>query len=290
VNLLKILIFGIGGMLGHKVYQFFKQKNFDVVGTIRDKIKNYSSINIFEKKSVIENLDVTNFKKLNNLLSKLKPDLIINCIAITAHKNFSNSEMIFVNSFFPQKLSELIQDYETRIIQISTDGVFSGKKGNYTEESIPDATDLYGRTKLLGEIINNNSLTIRTAVIGREIKHNKSLIEWIISQKNKSINGYINAFFNGITNIELSKLLVEFAQRDDIVGILNVGGERINKYELINLVNEIYDLNLTINIYEEFYCDRTLDISRFTKLGFKVKPMKDMIIEMSKDSLYDYKK
>lgn len=289
VILLKILVFGIGGMLGHKVYQTFKNKNYEITGTLRDKIKNYSSIDLFKKNDVIENLNIINFKKLRNLLTDLKPNLIINCIAEISHKTIKKqSEMILINSVFPQKLSEFAEDFDGRIIQISTDGVFSGKKGNYSEESIPDATDFYGRTKLLGEVINNNSLTIRTAVIGREIKHKRSLIEWIISQKNKCVNGYVNAFFNGITNVELSNLLVEFAQRDDINGLLNVGGEKINKYELINLVNEIYNLDITTNVYEEFYCDRTLNLSKFLKLGFKIKPIKNMIVEMSEENFYNH--
>ena len=176
---------------------------------------------------IIENiLDYIEIKKLQ----RLKPDILINCLGITNKEKIDNSRQIEnfinINSLLPHRLQRICSEMGTRLIHLSTDCIFSGSKGFYSEYDIPDPTDIYGKSKLLGEIDFENTLTIRKSVIGHELVSRKGLLEWFLNQ-NSSIQGYKNVIFSGLTVLELAKLIDKYIfPRSDLKGILNISGNQ----------------------------------------------------------------
>jgi dTDP-4-dehydrorhamnose reductase len=264
---MRVLILGGSGMLGHKMYQKFKNRH-DTFVTIRN-YKQYRKYNLFQEDKVIEPFSVEDNKNIQNVMDKLHPDYVINCIGITKHQSISNNpiQMITVNSLFPHRLSLICDKIGVKLIHISTDCVFSGKKGGYKENDFADADDLYGRTKFLGEVKDiKNTLTIRTSIIGRELRTSFGLIEWFLSQNGGSVKGFKNAVFSGFTTSVLTDIITDILEKhSELYGLYHISAEPINKYELLNLVKEKFNLNIEIKPYDEFYCDRSLDSSKFRK-------------------------
>ena len=186
----KVIILGCGGMLGYKLFKFLSiQPSINVYGTLRGK----NSLRFFNKEeinSIFTDIDAEAIESFNGLFKELNPDFVVNCIGIIKQRNIKDEilTMIPINSLFPHKIREICNFYNTKLIQISTDCVFSGLKGNYKENDLADANDLYGVSKKLGELNDTNSLTIRTSIIGEEIQNKKSLLEWFLSQ-NKTVYG-----------------------------------------------------------------------------------------------------
>ena len=173
-----------------------------------------------------------------------------------------------------------------RLIHISTDCVFSGRKGNYREGDVPDAEDLYGRTKLLGEVSDEGCLTIRTSMIGRELETSNGLIEWFLSQEDKTISGYKKSVFSGFTTNALAEIIAGIITKNpELHGVWHVASEPISKFELLSLVKQVYGLNIRIEPDETVVCDRSLNSERFRKVtGFVPPTWHDMIEQMYRDS------
>ena len=211
---MKILILGISGMLGHKAFEILSQNDkYEVLGTVRSKndIDEYfsESNNV---RNIFSGIDARNLNSVLDLIDNLRPDLILNCIGLIKQvKEFQNELLsIEINSLFPHKLANHIKGSKIRLIHISTDCVFSGDKGNYLEKDNSDAKDLYGKTKYLGELVNySNCITIRTSIIGPELKTKKSLLEWFLSQKD-TVNGYVNAIYTGFPTNELINIIENY--------------------------------------------------------------------------------
>ena len=204
--MLKVMIIGITGMLGSNLLKSMsRNNNLSLIGTSRrNRLKYHKNINYVH----LENINVDDDETFYEAIKLSKPDVIINCVGLIKQLSDSNDplKILPINSIFPHKLYHFCNQESIRLIQISTDCVFSGKKGNYKETDISDAEDLYGKSKYIGELHGNNSLTIRTSIIGHEIASKESLLEWFLSQEG-SINGYSNAIFSGLTTLELSKIL-----------------------------------------------------------------------------------
>ena len=271
---MKLLVFGVTGMLGHKVYETAKKKGIDVYGTSREPLgdgKVYSGIDITQKSSV------------ESVVKKVKPDVVINCAGLIKPL-CKDVAAIYTNSVAPHLIAGACSTYKSRMIHVSTDCVFSGSKGNYSETDYPDALDLYGRSKLLGEIYDRpDVLTIRTSFIGKEPKEQKyGLVDWFLSQKGE-VNGYTNAHFTGLTNTALAEVLLKLAERAGINGLLHVGGEKWSKYDILIMIKETFGLDTKINRYDGFFCDRSLDSSKLKSLGFRVPGMRKMIVELKAD-------
>lgn len=179
----------------------------------------------------------------------------------------------------------LATDCGFRLITLSTDCVFTGEKGNYTEDDFPDARDLYGISKLLGEINNNNCLTIRTSIIGRELDSAHGLVEWFLSNRGKTIKGYLNAIYSGFPTIILAEILSGIiADSPRLQGIYHVSSDTINKFELLGLLNKYYKANAVIEPFEDFIVDRSLDSSVFRQAtGFSPLTWEQMIEYMVSD-------
>ena len=263
---IKILILGISGMLGHTLFQYFLQNSaFITYGTLRNN-QSIPSKNALIESSIYPNIDANSLDKIENLITTLKPNIVINCIGIIKQLPTAKDSIpsITINTLFPHQIAQLCQKYNAKLIHISTDCVFSGLKGNYTEQDNPDPVDLYGRTKLLGEVNYNNCLTLRTSIIGRELNSQNSLVEWFLSQKGKTVKGYKRAIYTGFTTQTLAhiieKIILEYP---DLQGLWHVSSDPITKYQLLNMINKAFQLGITINRDEEFVCDRSLNSDRF---------------------------
>ena len=231
----KVLVLGSTGMLGHIVYYFLDSRNsYDLY--------NLSFRNKLNSKTIIE--DISDQQKLSNLINDISPDIIINCIGVLikgSKENLKNS--IYINAYFPHWLKDVCDDINCKLIHISTDCVFSGKKGGNDENSIKDAIDDYGKTKSLGEFDLFNHLCIRTSIIGLELKQNgDGLINWLFNQQG-TINGFKNVFWSGVTTLELAKV-IHFSIENNISGLWNVtNGEPISKFDLLKTIIKTFSIN-----------------------------------------------
>ena len=273
---MKVLILGSSGLLGNTLKLFLNEKKIYPFYILRNKS---SSRNYY-----LENLN--NFKKIEKLIVKIKPQYIINCIGVTHHhKSYKNKKITkLVNSFFPHFLSELCLRNKIYFLHISTDCVFSGKSGNYSEKSKKNPTGFYGKTKSNGEVKNIYSSTIRTSFIGPEKKDNNQLLNWFLSKKN-IIFGYDKAFFSGLTSLELSKIIYfYFLKKNDFYNqILNIGGPKISKYKLLILFSKIFKKKINIKRDNSFKIDRSLNSNKFKFLSkYKKKNWIKMIKELRK--------
>ena len=231
----KILIFGATGMAGHIVYYYLKNTGkYELVNVVfRNKLNEDSII-----------VDVTDKEAVSSIIEKVNPDLIINCIGVLIKGSRENPDnAIYINSYFPHLLKKMSDRVDAKLIHISTDCVFSGKKGNYTESDFRDADDTYGRSKALGEVQNDKDLTIRTSIIGPELKQNgEGLFHWFMSQTGQ-INGFKTAIWGGVTTLELAKA-IDSAIDQNVVGLVQLSnGIGISKFDLLNLFKEIWHRN-----------------------------------------------
>ncbi len=274
VALKKVLILGSTGMLGHVLFNILeKSKKFELFDiSYRNKLNSNTII-----------CDVTRIRKLKKIIDSIKPDIIINCIGILLNRSEINpANTIFINSYLPNFLKNICDGINCKIIQISTDCIFSGSKGEYNENDIPDAFDLYGRSKILGEIINKNDLTIRTSIIGPELKKEGSgLFNWFISQQD-DINGFSNVYWGGVTTIILAKKIL-ICIIENKTGLLHLtNGSKISKYSLLCLMAEFFpNKNLKIKEIKVKRSDKSLKSIK-KDFNHDVLSYREMIEEMKK--------
>ncbi len=286
---MKVLILGANGMLGHKLYQVLTQEDrLDVCGTIRG-VKNqlpqciaYINLGMLE---LFEHMETCRDEIWYELISGINPDVVINCIGII-DKGANAYDMLRVNSLFPLQLKLLCANTDTRLIHISTDCVFSGDEGGYTEGSPADATDVYGKTKYLGEVTGDNVLTIRTSIIGRETVRSRGLLEWFISNRGGTVNGYDNAIFSGFPTVTFAGIIKDIIlNHPGLHGLYHIAAEPINKYALLSMIDSPMDLGIKIVRLPAFRCDRSLNATKFNKAtGFKPRPWGIMLDELAKDA------
>ena len=281
---MKILIFGATGMLGHTLFNFLGQKDSDLktFGIVRDE----SDFRFFTKdqakKLISAKIDIR-YEDINKIIEKVEPDLVLNCIGLIKQDNKSKSSIdsISINSLLPHIISKVCDDNKIRLIHFSTDCVFLGTKGNYSERDDPDSNDLYGLSKLLGEVNSPYHLTLRTSIIGHEIKKKLGLLEWFLNEKNE-IKGFSNAIFSGLTTFEIAKFIKNFIiPETKISGIYHLSSEPISKYNLLKMINELYDVNHKITKFDEIIIDRSLNSNQLRRLtGYSPPEWEQMISEM----------
>ena len=278
----RLLILGGDGMLGHQLLQHFDNK-YVIKVTLRKKFDYYKIYNLFNSENSLFEVEASNIENLSNVFSDFKPDFVINCIGIVKQRKEASDaiESITINALLPHQLTLLCDKYAARLIQISTDCVFTGKNGNYAESDVPDALDLYGRTKLLGEIDSPQAITLRTSIIGLELYRKQGLIEWFLSQTG-NINGYARAIYSGFTTAELASIIERiFTQHRELSGIWHVSSNPISKYELLcNLSKKLNRQDIKIIKDEKFVCDRSLDGSRFMKATDYKPPSWDEMLDV----------
>tara|TARA_B110000483_G_scaffold236478_1_gene309667 strand:- start:756 stop:1631 length:876 start_codon:yes stop_codon:yes gene_type:complete len=283
---MRILIFGISGLIGSGIYFNLSNKNnLNVFGTKRKSSNNF----ILSK----NNNNIFNFEinensvssEIENLIKMIVPDYVINCIGITKHiiSSYHKKNVYLVNSEFPQILKKLCTTHNSKLIQISTDCVFQGSKGNYNESDDPDATDLYATSKIQGELNDANHLTIRTSTVGYELGTKYGLLEWFLEQTN-SCNGYTKAFFSGISTLELSEIIYNYVISSNLLnGLIHISSKKISKYDLLNILKINFKKKIDIHQYHDFFIDRSLDNSKFKTLtNYQEKSWQEMSKELKK--------
>jgi dTDP-4-dehydrorhamnose reductase len=281
-----ILILGSTGMLGHKLVQVLS-KEHKVTGTVRRNAFVLSNYPVFSKMEILGNISAENLETIRTAIDKTDPDVIINCIGIVKQLPAAQDPLqsIAINALFPHQLAQICRQKNIRLIHMSTDCVFSGRKGYYTEEDSSDAEDLYGKTKYLGEVDYPGCLTIRTSIIGRELDTSHGLIEWFLGNEGKTVKGYKKAIFSGLTTLALSEIIAEIISRyPRISGVYQVASEPISKYDLLNLLKKTYGMTIRIEPDETVINDRSLNPEKFKKeTNIKIPSWKYMIEQMHED-------
>ena len=267
-QLMNILILGVTGMLGHSlVNTFIKQDRFKIYGTMR----NAQDLKYFPKTlhpQLFTHIDILDSDSLLHVFTKAKPNIVINCVGII--KQLTSAEdpltVLPINAMFPHRLARLCSLANARLIHISTDCVFSGKKGFYAENDPSDAEDLYGKSKYIGELHNYpHAVTLRTSIIGHELHSQFALVDWFLSQ-NGSVKGYKNAVFSGMPTVELANIIGQYViPNESLSGLYHVAVDPINKYDLLNLIAKIYSKKITIIPDSSIMIDRSLNASLFNK-------------------------
>jgi dTDP-4-dehydrorhamnose reductase len=283
----RVLILGGTGMLGHKLVQRLSSE-LDVWCTIRGSFDTVSDYGIFTSKTTIEKINVENESDLHQAIEAASPEFVINAAGIIKQLPTSKDVIttLSVNSILPHRLKPLAINYDFQLICISTDCVFQGDKGSYREEDPADALDLYGRSKNIGEVTGENCLTIRTSIIGRELRSSHSLVEWFLSNRGKQVNGFVNAIYSGFPTVVFADIILELIRRKEpLNGLYHVSSDPINKFDLLELVNREYRAGVEIKRSEDFKIDRSLDSLRFREeTGFAPPPWPEMIRRMAADT------
>jgi dTDP-4-dehydrorhamnose reductase len=273
-------------MLGHKIWQTFSER-FDTYVTFRAEPAAYLRFGIFDAKRAVGAVTTDDFDSVRRAFAFVRPDAVVNCIGIVKQDAAAKDPYtsILVNALFPHLLARACRETGSRLVHLSTDCVFSGRKGNYAESDVPDAEDLYGRTKLLGEVDGKGCLTIRTSMIGRELKGSHGLVEWFLAQRGQRVRGFRRAVFSGFTTRALSEIIADLIdERRDLEGVYHVAAEPITKFDLLALIKEVYKLSVEVEPDENFICDRGLNGARFhAATGFVPPSWAAMIQQMHSD-------
>lgn len=275
-----ILVLGATGMLGNAMMRgFAASTGYRTFGSTRSQ---HLKMLLPEplRANLIGDVDAENFDELSKLLADIRPDVLINCIGLVKQLASANDPLaaIPINSILPHRLARLCRLADIRFVHISTDCVFDGTKGNYSEQDRADAADLYGRTKLLGEVVDGGAVTLRTSIIGHELNSTHGLIDWFLTQTG-SVRGFTRAIFSGLPTVELMRVVRDFVMPDpSLRGLYHVSAEPISKYELLKLVAKIYNRMIDVVPSNEPIIDRSLDSSRFrTQTGYQPPSWPDLV-------------
>ena len=272
---MKVCVLGSGGLLGHMLIRVLSDSH-DVYGTTREMASNSSPLARFlSPDKWIGGVDAANLRSIKNIFELNQFEVVINCIGLIKQRSdqLDDRLMMSVNGEFPHLLAGIANQNGAKVIQISTDCVFSGFKGNYVETDTPDPVDLYGRSKLFGELTDDTNLTIRTSHIGRELSVKKSLVEWLLSQRNGQVSGFSGAIYSGLTTTELAKItrnLLLSASRP--TGMFHVSSEAISKLEIINQLNELLELKIKVVEDKTVQINRSLNSSLFQSVANNIAP------------------
>lgn len=272
--MLNVMILGVTGMLGYSLYANLNDyKNLNITGTARNLLGKEQYFNP-QAKNIILDVDATDIDSIDNAMKSVNPDIVINCIGLIKQHEISKQHVdaIKINALLPHQLADLCNKHNARLIQFSTDCVFDGKVGLYRESDIPNSTDLYGKSKCLGEVNYGKHLTLRTSIIGHELNSSVSLVDWFLSQSTE-VNGYSKAIFSGLPTCYIAKLLAEkIIVNDSLKGLYHLSAEPIDKCTLISLVSEIYGKSIKINKSETLIIDRSLDSTRLREATGFIPP------------------
>lgn len=252
MDMKKILVLGSKGMAGHLISsRLIKTQKYIVKQVAKDNGSNSS----------ILQLDVSRLDDLEKLINQFSPDVVVNCIGILNKVAEENPDQaIFLNSFLPHHLAKLGKDYNFKLIHISTDCVFSGHKGNYDETDIKDGIGFYAQSKALGEVTYGQHLTIRTSIVGPEIKPNGiGLLHWFLTTKDSEIKGYQNAYWGGVTTLQLSVAIENAIENHDIKGLIHLtNGLKISKYDLLQVFKDVFSKSMIITSDSNYQVDKSL--------------------------------
>jgi dTDP-4-dehydrorhamnose reductase len=273
----RIVVLGAAGMLGHKIFQALRERYPGTIATAREDLSAspFDRVSLFRGGDVHSGVDVTDFETLRKLLAEFQPDYTVNCVGIIKQREEAMAAIpsITINALLPHVLCEWARQWGGRVIHFSTDCVFSGKRGNYSEEDSSDAEDLYGKSKYLGEISCENGLTLRTSIIGRELVEHRSLLDWFLGQRGKTIKGFRKVIYSGVTTNYLAHLVgVLIANHPALSGLYQVASVPISKYDLLMQLNDAYQAGVTIVPDEAEISDRSMRGNKFVRATGIVTP------------------
>ncbi len=283
---MRILVLGGTGMLGHKLVQELGTHH-EVWTTIRREFSSVCHYGLFHRERTFENIDLTVEDACRKAIETAKPDIVINAAGIVKQLPASADVLtcLSVNSIFPHRLASYSEEYGFRAIFISSDCVFDGTAGSYRENDHPNARDLYGMSKMLGEIVTGNCITLRTSLIGRELGSSHGLVEWFLGNRGQAVQGFAEAIFNGFPTIvfaDIINMLVD--EHAHLNGLFHVAASPITKFELLNLINRRFNADVTIVPSTDLTINRSLDARRFNTLtGYHSPSWEEMIDRMVTD-------
>lgn len=282
---MRILVLGGDGMLGHQLFKQWRTIH-DVRVTLRRDLADYAAFGLFDRTSAYTGIDVRSVEPLIEVFADFRPEVVVNAVGIVKQRSDAKEAIpsIEINSLLPHRLAELCGMRGARLIHVSTDCVFSGRAGGYTEQSPADAEDLYGRTKLLGEVQGAGCLTLRTSIIGPELSRKSGLLEWFLAQHG-SIRGFTRAIFSGLTTRELGRVMQMLVERfPEASGLYHVSTEPISKYELLCLIRDHLGHPVEIIPDGTFHCDRSLRSARFrTAFGYTPPGWPQLVADLATD-------
>lgn len=282
---MKILLLGASGMIGNGVYKIFSSQRLNTIATVSSmrKVQTLQGSNILSFAVTVNPLD-----DVTRLIKKVKPTHVVNCIGMIKPNDDMNTikNLYRMNAIFPQVLSRVSDTYGIRCIHMSTDCVFSGTRGHYSESDIPDDTTEYGKSKFLGEMVRLPHVTIRTSIIGRELDSQKNLLDWFLHTKEPQISGYTHALWNGVTSLCIGRIIARIITKDIQFNtpIVHVAGDTISKYELLCLFKEIFHKQITIIKDDTYNNDKTLvpHIKQFELFNDIMPSMREQLHELQK--------
>jgi dTDP-4-dehydrorhamnose reductase len=285
----RIVILGGAGMLGHKLFQVLREAFPGTIATTRCDVTQppLDRVALLQGTDVVSGVDVTEFEALRSRLRAWRPEVIVNCVGVIKQRDEARSAIpsITINSLLPHRLADAAAEWGGRVVHFSTDCVFNGRKGGYTESDPSDAEDLYGKSKHLGEVAAVNAVTLRTSIIGRELTEHRSLLDWFLSQNGRKVGGYTRAIYSGITTNEMANV-VRYVIEDGaaLSGLYQVVSEPISKYDLLGLIRDEYGLDIEIERSEREVCDRSMRGDRFVEAsGWRAPSWPDMVRQMAAD-------
>lgn len=281
---MRVLILGGDGMLGYQIFRHFKERH-DVRVTLRLGREAYEAHRLFEERTAFYGIDARQVDGLLQVIADFRPEAVVNAIGIVKQRSEAKEVIpsLEINSLLPHRLALVCRTVGARLVHLSTDCVFSGRKGNYCETDFSDADDLYGRTKFLGEVSESHCLTLRTSMIGPELSRKTGLLEWFLAQRGQTVKGFTKAIFTGFPTSELARIVERvLVDVPTVHGVYHVAAQPISKYDLLTLIRDRLHLPITVERDSTFESDRSLDASRFHRdTGYSPPTWEVMIDDMA---------
>ncbi len=281
---MRILILGGDGMLGHRLLRHLSARH-DVRVTLRQDAAAYAKHGLFTLANAFFGIDLRDLARVVGVLAAFRPEAIVNCAGIIKQRNEAKATetSIEINSLLPHRLAALARADGTRLVHMSTDCVFSGSRGGYSEEDPSDAADIYGRSKHLGEVSGEGCITLRSSIVGLQLARKTSLLEWFLAQRGKSVTGFRRVIFSGFTTAEMARIIERVLLKPaPASGLYHVSSAPISKYDLLSRINAACGLGVRIAADDEFVCDRSLNSVRFrSEFGYEPPSWDTMIAELA---------
>lgn len=280
-----VLVLGASGMLGHALMHELSDSlsAVPVRGTVRSADSLSDGFRSRFESQLVDGVDVLQRESISSVIAEVKPDVVVNAVGVIKQAPGVDDSVLTtqINALLPHLLAQDCAAAGARLVQVSTDCVFSGRRGAYTEDHLPDPVDFYGRSKLLGEV-SSPHLTLRTSIIGPELRHGGSLLEWFLSQGGNQIKGYTKAIYSGLPTLELARVIASVVlPRPDLTGVWHVASQPISKFDLLGLIAAEYGWDGRIDPDDAFVCDRSLSSARLTNAtGYVAPSWPEMIREM----------
>jgi dTDP-4-dehydrorhamnose reductase len=288
---MRVLVLGVNGLIGNTMFRKLNEVGFETFGIMRRSKIEFAQFGFMQSDRIIDEIHIQDMFDIESLVQMIKPAVIINCVGITRRKKEISDciQAIKINALYPHQLAKYCEDNGIRLIHLSTDCVFSGDSGLYTEESIPDGYDMYARTKALGEVRDNpNCLTLRSSFLGLEISDKTELLEWLLAQEGKTIRGFTQAIYSGVSTNFLSKVVIDIIRHQpSLWGLYQIASDSpISKYDLLLVAKKAFNLDVAIEPDDGYSSDKSLSGARLKSIMKYVVPSWEHMLQ---DLAHDHK-